>query len=70
MGFHIIDIEEVGNFLFESGYSYVRGIIVKSVFIYSGVLTDTSSVETVASFKNASAGSREVDSNKAIVQLK
>ena len=57
-------------FLFECGYSYVRETIVKSVFIYTGFLIDKSSVETVASFKNASAGSREADSSRAMVQLK
>ena len=65
-----IDIEEVDDFFFECVYIFVREIIVKSVFIYTGFLIDKPSVETVASFKNASAGSREVDRSKAIVQLK
>ena len=66
----MIDIEEVDNFLFECGYFFVREIIVKSVFIYTGFINDKSCVKTVTSFKNASAGSREVDSSRALVQLK
>ena len=56
--------------MFECGYFFVREIIVKSVFIYTGFLIDKSCVETVPSFKKASAGSREVDSSRALVQLK
>jgi hypothetical protein len=66
----LIDIEKVDNFLFECGYFFVREIIVKSVFIYTGFLIDKSCVKTIASLKNASAGSREVDSSRALVQLK
>ncbi len=70
MGKYFIDIEEVDKFLFRCSYSFVRGIIVKSVFTYSGFLIDKSSIETVTSFTNASAGSREVDSSRVMVQLK